>query len=63
MTLIIRAHGAAGPGEIRACGSGDKIIVLRETITSAGWPVLWESIGVAVQRGAELRITDLKVVA
>jgi hypothetical protein len=62
MTLIIKAGSATQPGDIRAMGRGDKIIVLRESVTDEAWPTLWDAIGVAVRRGAELRITDLRIV-
>lgn len=62
MAKIVKAGGALGPGELRELGTGDKIILLREAVSGESWAVLWDAIGVAVQRGAELRVTNLKVV-
>lgn len=62
MTKIVKPGGAVGPGEIRELGKGDKLIVLRESITEEAWSTLWDAIGVAVYRGAELRITDLRII-
>lgn len=62
MVRILRSGSAIAPGDIRVMGAGDKIIILRSEVSGEAWPSLWEACGVAVRRGAELRVTDLKVV-
>jgi hypothetical protein len=54
MFIIVTSNSSAG--DVRALGRGDVVEVNRLAIRADDWARLWDAVGVAVQRGAELRI-------
>jgi hypothetical protein len=56
MLKILDIKTTAAPGDIRTLGRGDLICLSRASFELANWPAYWDAVGMAVVRGAELRI-------
>lgn len=54
--LVITEAMAPALGDIRAAGPGDWIYLHRDAVKRSDFPKVWESIGVALVRGARLSV-------
>ncbi len=57
MTLTISTTAPA-LGDIRSLGRGDAVVVYRAATERRDWARYWEAVGVAVSRGAVLRMEE-----
>ena len=46
------------PGDVTALASGDTVLMKREATQRRDWAAYWSAIGIAIARGATLKVYD-----
>ncbi|MFI0211995.1 hypothetical protein ACH4OV_25405 [Streptomyces diastaticus] len=54
----ITSATAPALGDLRAAGRGDEVVVHRPATARSDWPRIWDAVGVALVRGAVVRIEE-----